>query len=136
MADDDIDRLAAAYAKLERIYRLPLLLTTVAIAGGGLFSMAGALLLDGRAGLGNALRFGAMTMLGLVGCYGAMTMYRVWRKQNAEIVGLYRQLKAMSAVIEEFRPVAAAIEDAHRQGCAAVIPPPDERDERPSGKLN
>ena len=137
MTDDTnpIEQLAKSYAKLERAYRWPLITVAIVIPASGLSSAAVSLLRGSPWGVVDAIRFGVLTMLGLVACYGATTIYRVWKRQNAEIVGLYRQLTAMSEMVEGWKPLFAYIEHAHRQGYVAVIAPGDEY-ELPPEKLN
>ena len=131
-----IEQLAKAYAKLERLYRLQIAAFTVVTALAGLINMAGSLT-EGRLALPNAIRWGAMTILALTGYLSAMHLYRVWKKQNAEIVDLYRQLTGAVEMMDGWRPLFAAIEHAHSQGYAAVIAPGDlPEDEPPPGKLN
>jgi hypothetical protein len=122
--DDKIDKLAKAYAKLERIQRFQILAITLAAGGAGLINMVESTLFDGRLALPNALRWGAMTMIALTGCFLAMMLYRIWKKQNAEIVELYRHLQAAGEALEGWKPLAEFVADAHSRGATAVIPPP------------
>lgn len=112
--------LAQSYAKLERIIRWNLILVSAGIFVIGAGSVVLALL---QHGLLAAVRFGCMTLLGLLACGGWAALYRSWRRQNAEIVGLYQQLTDAVEIMDGWRPLFSAINDAHRQGLAAVIAP-------------
>jgi|HubBroStandDraft_5_1064220.scaffolds.fasta_scaffold86283_2 hypothetical protein len=127
---DPLDKLAKSYAKLERIYRTNLLLIGGAIPVLGLGNIGLTLLDGGRHAVADAIRFGCMTSLGLVACLGATAIFRSWRRQNAEIVGLYRQLTDAVEIMDGWRPLFSAINEAHRQGLAAVIAPGELPEER------
>jgi hypothetical protein len=119
-----IETLARTLAKLEWGARWQILISALAAAVVGLSHIITSLRFDGRMALPHALSWGAMTMIALTGCFGATTLYRVWKKQNAKLVELYQRLQEAREALEGFKPLAEFVAEAHSQGAAAVIPPP------------
>ncbi|HLY47631.1 MAG TPA: hypothetical protein VKR21_00410 [Solirubrobacteraceae bacterium] len=117
--------MAEAYAKLERLIRWNILLLTGMVLVVGASNVVLTVLQGGPHSFLNAVRFGCMMVFGLLACSSAAAVYRLWRKQNAEIVDLYARLNEASEMLQTWNPFFDAINEAHRQGCAAIIQPAD-----------
>lgn len=136
MINVDLDRLTASYARLERIRRWSILSTTLIAATVGAINMVASALFDGRTALAHAVCWAGMTVLAMLGCLTATDIYGAWKRQNAEIIDLYRQLAATAEMMDTWKPFFNAINEAHRQGYAAVIAPGERLEPPPPAKLH
>lgn len=135
-----LDDLAAAGKRLAKLERRGILLVAGTIAVLALvyavFTLLGLLLLHDRLALvvRELAAISGLAFPGLAACAAWWRLLRRIAKQDDEIVEAYRRQAEMMATVNAVRPLLAAINDAHSQGMALVVPPPDPDGRQPPPK--
>jgi hypothetical protein len=118
-----IERLATRAKRYQRQIRWNILTLTVGIGTITLGYLALVALGGGRWVFRDGLADGSLGMLGLLACWGQALLYRALVGRDGEVLDRMREVAGMEAAMREITPLLRAINEAHAQGVALVIPP-------------
>lgn len=128
---DDIEELLAkveaTQKRSHRVYRRVTLLAAgmlllLALLNAGMALMGASFVHDPWL-YRNLIAIGGLTLLGMMGHVGAVHAFHVLVGHDAELLKHMRREAELAMVVDEMRPLMAAITDARARGMSLVIPP-------------